>query len=408
MIAAPQEKAPARACNTEPGSDREQELCTDSSVRLQAKAIDLLTPKAKTAKGVNGFPIKIPEHRKIAGNDWLRRHDIAFFNSGAGMGKSVAMGQLVMAWGLGLPYFGIPPARPLKILHFCGEDDEVTLGQIREGFLENSEALTGKALTASDLDVLDENLETDFSREFAGDAFITHLEKRLAEKPVDLVIINPLLSFIGGNIVECASDFLRGGLMPVLQDHDCTALIAHHTTKLVADSWEKMDFTYSGIGGGEVANIPRTILTLAPAKVKGLCMLHVSKRVFTGWLDGDFKFSDCFFIKRTDDPSRPAWLPVSHDDAEAIIPASKQGGAGNGGGKGKKLTTQHVTDALATGDMARLALIVFLVENYSVSDRTVKDAINDARLSGHITEYKEVPPSGGRALIWYKNKREAS
>jgi hypothetical protein len=318
------------------------------------------------------------------------------------------MGQLVMAWGLGLPYFSIAPTRPLKILHFCGEDDEVTLGQIREGFLENSEALTGKAITASVLDLLDENLETDFSREFAGNAFIAHLEKCLTENPVDLVVINPLLSFVGGNIVECASDFLRGGLMPVLQEHNCTALIAHHTPKLVADSWEKMDLTYSGIGGGEIANIPRTIITLAPTKVKGLCMLHVSKRVFTGWRNGDDMFTDCFYIKRTDDPSRPAWLPVSHDDAEAIIPASKQGSAGNGGGNRKKLTARHVTDALATGDLARLALIENLVENYSCSDRTARDAITSARLSGHITEYKEVPPSGGRALIWYKNERETS
>ena len=399
---AKQEISPAHACDTEPGTEQ-----LTSAAISNAKAIDLLTPKAKSVRGVNGFPVRIPEHRKLAGNDWLRRHDIAFFNSGAGMGKSVAMGQLVMAWGLGLPYFDIAPARPLKILHFCGEDDEVTLGQIREGFLENSEALTGKVLTASDLDLLDENLETDFSREFAGNAFIAHLEKRLSEKPVDLVIINPLLSFIGGNIVELASEFLRGGLMPVLQDHDCTALIAHHTPKLVADSWEKMDFTYSGIGGGEIANIPRTILTLSPTKVKGLCMLHVSKRVFTGWLDGDFKFSDCFFIKRTDDPSRPAWLPVSHDDAEAIIPASKQDSAGNKCGK-KKLTTKHITDALATGDMARLALIEHLQYNFSCSDRTAKEAITSARLSGHITEYKVVPPSGGRALIWYKNKGETS
>jgi hypothetical protein len=32
-------------------------------------------------------------------------------------------------------------------------------------------------------------------------------------------------------------------------------LFAHHTTKLSKGSWEQMDFTYSGIGGGEVANV---------------------------------------------------------------------------------------------------------------------------------------------------------
>jgi hypothetical protein len=305
-------------------------------------------------RGFSSFPTDPLPENILAGNAWLRVGDVHFFNSSAGAGKSVALIQASMAWALGLPFLGIKPARPLRILHFIGEDDESTLGQCREGFLENAVATFGRKITLAEIASLDDMVRTDFSRQYTGNGFIARLERILADEPADLVQINPLLSFIGGDIVKEASEFLRGGIMPIMQRHRAACLIAHHTCKLTKASWEEMDFTYSGIGGGEVANVPRSILTLAPTKAKGLHALYVSKRPTTGWKDDDDKSTDHIFLKRTDNPARPAWLPVSHEDAEAMI--GEQSPAGDSG-RSKKASADHIVQAVRMGAMARPALL---------------------------------------------------
>lgn len=102
-------------------------------------------------RGINQYPTSPPEEENILGDGWLRKGDLATLISTAGAGKSVAMIQAAIAWGLGLPYFGIRPPRPLRILLFSGEDDGISIGQCREGLLENSEAITGRKLTSDDL-----------------------------------------------------------------------------------------------------------------------------------------------------------------------------------------------------------------------------------------------------------------
>jgi hypothetical protein len=345
-------------------------------------------------RGFDSFPTDPPPEDVLLGKDWLRRGDIVFFNSGAGEGKSVALGQAAMALSLGLPWMGIQPAKPLRILHFVGEDDRSTLGQIREGFLENSRALTGRQLTRDDLLPLREVVRTDFSRQFIGHAFIDHVDQMLRDEPADLVLINPLLSFIGGEIVKDSSEFLRAGLMPVLQAHRAGVILAHHTVKLSKDSWNQMDFTYSGIGGSEVANVPRSVLTLAPTKTKGLHSLHVSKRQTTGWRDDHGRTTDRCYIKRTDNPSRPAWLPVTHEEADELQSQAK----GNTGAR--KIEPKHVVEAVTTGDMQRKALLEQLCRDHRCGVRTAQSAYDAAKHLGLIDTYSEKNPRGGQAITW--------
>jgi hypothetical protein len=347
--------------------------------------------------GVNTYPTIVPPETVLLGNDWLRLGDIAHFVSTAGAGKSVAMFQMSIAWGLGLPYMGIKPARPLRILIFSGEDDGTTIGQCREGFLEHSEAITGMELEGADLDKLDGMIRTEFAREFVGERFHGHLIKRLADFPADLVLINPLLSYLGGEVVAVVSTWLRAGLMPVLQAHNCAALIAHHTPKMAKDGWDNTDDTYSAIGGGEVANIPRAILTLKPTPADGLCVVTVSKRKTTGWKDPAGKYTDKYFVRRSENPTRPAWIPVSHDEAEESIGTTKATGKAE---KTKKATPEHVIEALRQGPTMRQALIERLMVKCQCSDRPAKDAILHAEGLGWVESFTEKNPKGGNPLKW--------
>jgi AAA domain len=352
--------------------------------------------QSEVVRGFMDFPTHPPADDVLAGDGQFRVADIHMWNAPAGQGKSVGASQKTMAWSLGLPYFGIYPTRPLKIIHFCGEDDASTIGQCREGFLLHSEVITGRQLTSADLKPLDEMVRTDFSREFTGNAFLLRLDAMLTEEHADVILINPLLSFIGGPIVETVSDFLRKGLGPILQRHRCAALISHHTCKLNKDSWENMDFTYSGIGGGEIANIPRSVFTLAPTKVEGLLILHVSKRKTVGWKDDEGKFTDHAYFKRTDDPKRPAWLPVTHGEAAELMEAVNS----SSGGRNKKATIEHVMEALTVGAMTRQALIETVIKNCRCGLSTAKTAISNAQL-GSVSTFTEKDSKTGRSILFF-------
>ena len=350
--------------------------------------------------GVNSFPTETPPETVLLGNGWGRRGDIINFISTAGAGKSVAVTQAAMAWGLGLPYLGIQPARPLRIILFSGEDDGVTIGQCREGFVEHSEAITGRQLGAKDLDVLDTMLRTDFSREFVGERFHGHLAGLLKESPADLIIINPLLSYVGGEIVACASEWLRAGLMPILQANDCGAFIAHHTGKMAKDGWDNTDDTYSAIGGGEMANVPRSILTLRPTGSDGLSVVKVSKRQTTGWKDENGDFTPSYFVRRSGNPERPAWIPVAHDEAEELIADAKPSGGASKGGK--KAGVDHVIECLEIGPTQRQALLERVMKLCRCSDRTAKDALKDAEAESAVCTFSERNPKGGNPIKWYR------
>ncbi len=352
--------------------------------------------QSEVVRGFTEFPTHPPAEDVLAGDAQFRVTDIHMWNAPAGEGKSVAMSQTSMAWAMNLPYCGIYPTRPLKIIHFCGEDDASTIGQCREGFLLHSKAITGRQLTAANLKPLDIMVRTDFSRQFTGDAFLRRLDAMLTEEHADLILINPLLSFIGGSIVETVSVFLREGLGPILKRHRCAALISHHTCKLNKDSWENMDFTYSGIGGGEVANIPRSVFTLAPTKVDGLRVLHVSKRKTVGWKDDEGKFTDHAYFKRTDDPKRPAWLPVTHGEAAEMMEAVYSSGSG----RNKKATIEHVMEALATGAMTRQALIETVMRKCGCGISTAKTAISNAQL-GSISSFTDKDKNTNRDVRFF-------
>lgn len=358
-------------------------------------------PASMIVWGVNDFPTETPPEDVILGNGWLRRGDIANLISTAGAGKSVAVIQAAIAWGLGLPYLGITPPRPLRILLFSGEDDKVTLGQCREGLKQYADVITGRDLTESDLEPLKETVRTEFIREHVGMSFHTQLARLLREEPADLVIINPLLSYIGGEIVANASEWLRGGLMPVLQTHDCAALIAHHTNKMGAKGWDEIDDTYSAIGGSEMANIPRSILTLRPTPAPGLSVVTVSKRQTTGWRDEAGNFETKFYVQRSGNPERPAWIPIPPTDAEEMIaeakPEKKEAGAS------KKAPPEKVAEIVnnSRSEVSRKDLIARTANYCDCKHRTAQDAVVEAERKGLIVSTSKPTGHGGQKEKFY-------
>lgn len=388
-----QPEPPARTLPPEP---------PEISLEESRKAAEELAEKLRAANeprihsGVLSFPDRAdPKTQLVGSRGQIRSGEPHFFNGSAGTGKSTTAAGTSMAWPLGLPCMGLTPCRPLRILHMNGEDDVVTLGQCREGFLKHSEAITGRRLTHEDLRALDGMLRTDFSREFVGAAFIAHVDQLLTEQPADILIINPLMSFVGGEVVSEASNFLRVLLNPLLQRHKCAALIFHHTPKLSKDSWANMDETYTGIGGGEVANVPRSIFTMIPTPVPDLVRLVVAKRKLSDWRDAEGNFTDHAYFRRSGDPLLPAWIPVPHDEALDLI--SDSGSKKNS----PAITAEAVLQIIGSGAVNQAALLKDIGVRFNRSATTAKNALENAMLSGLIGEFEASAPNSKRRVKWH-------
>jgi len=107
---------------------------------------------------------------------------------------------------------------------------------------------------------------------FSTGARFADLCRRLASKhKPDLFWVDPLLSFIGGDISkqETASVFLRNELNPVSHSHGFAWCLIHHSGKPpkdAASAYQGFDKMYWGLGSSELTNWARTVITLNAVK----------------------------------------------------------------------------------------------------------------------------------------------
>ena len=133
----------------------------------------------------------------------------------------------------------------------------------------------------------------------------------------------------------------------------------------------------------------------APAR---LSAVNVAKRKTTGWRDEGGDFVPHYFVRRSCDPERPAWIPVAHGEALARIAAGKAAGGSVGGRR--KVTVTHVVEALTDGPMCRQDLIAHLMCVCSCSDRPARGAIRDAEDDEVISSFTADNPRGGNPIKW--------
>jgi hypothetical protein len=125
---------------------------------------------------------------------------------------------------------------------------------MRDGVLEHLK------LTKKERKTLEKNFICVFESSRTGQEFIAQLESLLEEHLPDLLILDPALSYIGGDVKEqqTVGGFLRNLLNPLLQKHNCGVLIVHHTNKPNAQREDRKrvanDFAYAGTGSAEWAN----------------------------------------------------------------------------------------------------------------------------------------------------------
>lgn len=270
-------------------------------------------------------------------NRWLRRGACGFVISSAGVGKSSFTYQASVTWAVGVPMLGIPPIRPLKVGIVQSEDDEYDVANFRDRIRIG---LRSELHWDNDKIAEAEQKVTFCAWDGStGARFVEFLRRKQLIHHFDLIIVNPLHAFFGGDIKNAdeVSKFLRNGIDRLIKDEDtkCGILFVHHTGKPSKESIATGDFFagYMGSGSAELINYPRIALTLVPykdGKIPGVFNLIGSKHGDKlDWKTADGKRTQskvvCYAnrLERHRTDGAIFWVEPDADDLEALTEAAK-------------------------------------------------------------------------------------
>lgn len=203
-------------------------------------------------------------------NRWLRRGMCGAIVSTSGVGKSSLSMQMATVWAAGEECLGVRPLKPLRIGIFQSEDDEYDVANFRDRI---------RIGLAAELGWTDEQIREAESRVTfcaldgsTGARFVEHLRRKQAKHRFDLIVVNPLFAFFGGDLNDgnAMTAFLRHGIDPLIKDEEtkCGCLIVHHAAKPNKDRLALGDqfAAYLGSGSGEFTNYIRSALVITPKK----------------------------------------------------------------------------------------------------------------------------------------------
>jgi AAA domain-containing protein len=214
----------------------------------------------------------------LLGNRFLCRQGGMLFVGPSGIGKTAASVQQDLLWSIGRSAFGIRPARPLKILTIQAEDDDGDLSEIVAGIKSHLE------LSQAELALCLKNCFYVSEKAATGTTFLEKIvAPLLAKLHPDLLRINPLQAYLGGDIkdTELTALWLRNTLNPLLVTYHCAVIIVHHTPKTQfrnTEEWKASDWMYAGAGAADITNWARAALIIDPTEDSKMYRFIAAKR----------------------------------------------------------------------------------------------------------------------------------
>lgn len=208
------------------------------------------------------------------GERWLCRGSSCLWVGPSGIGKSSLTMQAALTWAMQRPFVGIVPTRALKSLIVQAENDKGDMAEEIQGVAQ------GLGLSAEDLRNLEQMVQIRRVADKVGVAFCDWLRNEIKRFQPDMVWIDPLLAYFGGDInsqKDCAQ-FLRVMLNVIAEESGAIINLIHHTAKPSKDksafkNWTASDYAYIGSGSSELTNWARAIVYLKPAKENFLLLL---------------------------------------------------------------------------------------------------------------------------------------
>ena len=198
----------------------------------------------------------------LIGDRWLRRGSSLLFVGQSGCGKSSMAFYQGLCWARGAAWFGVQPVRPLKIAYIQAEND----------IADQHDSLKGAAMSVFGQYGWQEGLRQAgmlFFRETVrtGADFATMLRRLVRKTKADIVYIDPLLSYMGGNPadIEVCANFTRHLLQPIMMETGVVLVLVHHFPKPKGkdDKPESVaDLAYSGFGSSDLTNWAREVIVM--------------------------------------------------------------------------------------------------------------------------------------------------
>ena len=218
-----------------------------------------------------------------------------------GIGKSSLNMKAALFWAAGRPFFGIESIRPLRVLIAQRENDEGDMAELLQGVFRAS------AFTDEERATILKNVTIVQETRRAGKDFAQWLEREITGTKSDLVIMDPLNAFHGGNISDNQEmgNFLCEELQPVLHRTGAAVVIVHHTGKPSKDvqcgaEMSDTSLKYFAIGASTVSNWVRAVMVLRPVNDDGIFELSIPKRgKRSGLKDSEGKPAARIFIKHS-------------------------------------------------------------------------------------------------------------
>jgi len=316
-------------------------------------------------------------------NRYLCRGGSMLLVGPSGIGKSSFLMQAAVCWSVGRPAFGLLPARPLRVLLIQAENDDGDLAEMRDGVLKGlAEELTQAQCSQAAQAVAVMHVTT-----VVGDRVGDLLRKHAMG--FDLVILDPLFSYIGGDVMKArdVSHFLREVLQPVLVELGIGLLVAHHTNKpprgAEAETWQAGDFAYLGAGSAELTNWPRGVLAIRSIGSESVFELRAAKRgKRLGWRDAEGHATTVRLIGHSEHGI--CWRDVSGEEAADLL--AKSGGAG--GTPAGRRDRDHAEDIeRAVGIASRQAWRKSGLKSAIVQDLAVSPSYCDRQILPDLREH---------------------
>lgn len=213
----------------------------------------------------------------LVGNRYLSRGDGAILSSTSGMGKSSLTIQMATCWALGRPFHGgLQPNGPLRSLIFQSEDSDGDVAEVQLSVAR------GYELTTQECKEVNERVRIVSDRVHRGGSFVQELRRQIDLHKPDIVWINPLLAFIGGDVndAEAAGQFLREGLNSTNEPARHAFIIVHHTAKPPKEAKDRKwnEVMYDMAGSADLTNWARAIMSLRARDAEGEFDLVLAKR----------------------------------------------------------------------------------------------------------------------------------
>jgi RecA-family ATPase len=245
--------------------------------------------------------IQLLKHRRNQGNSsiigdcFLERGSSMMLVGSSGAGKSKSAQALAAALATGSEFVGIRPNGEFRVLYIQTEDTVDDMAESFQGYaahdLENDEAL---------VKILNENLTVMTVVGTDGLDFLRLVDELCEKHTPDVVIVDPLLAFIGCDVVDqrAVTTFLRGNLRPILLKHNCGFIGVHHSRK--DKGGPGID---QAIGAMEFAAFFRGVINLIVKedRHREVTLKAVKRQRQLGWVDAQGSRTDTKYMLKAED-----------------------------------------------------------------------------------------------------------